>query len=162
LGTGSTPRIARDFSLGPLESFRPAAEDEAAAFKVASSFIQGIGSGKLDKELLLPEARDALSALLAPAGSDASAKGEQSASPAAKDAQGGVSAASSARIGAMTIQGEDASMRVRLPVEPGAPREEGLLSLRKVEDSWYVEALSLDPPSSEALAFSPDSSAQQR
>ena len=63
----SVPRVARDFSIGPLQSYRPAEGDEAAVFAVAHSFAEGIASGKLDKGILLPEARDALVVLLAPA-----------------------------------------------------------------------------------------------
>jgi hypothetical protein len=107
--------------------------------------MDGIAAGKLDEKLLLPEARDALSTLLEPP--------EQT-----KDKQG---PASSYRLGKITFSGEDASLKLRLPFagtgseSATAPREEGLLSLRKVDASWYVEALSLDPPVSGPLIFDP-------
>ena len=177
LGVESTPRMPRDFSLGPLQSSRPDSADEVAVFKAASSFLGSLAEGKLDTSQLLPEARDALSALLAPR---PKASGETPAAPDQGQADAGAapkgqppatgseppaatsSGPPSPRLGAIGIQGDDASLRVRLPASPGAPRQEGLLSLRKVSDAWYVEALSLDPPSSGALVFSPDSSAQTR
>ena len=97
--------------------------------------MDGVAAGKLDKSLLLPEARDALSVLLAPA-------------PA-------VPGSSPYRLGAISIQGDDASLKLRLPTAPESAREEGLLSLRRVGDAWFVEALALDPPATEALAFDP-------
>jgi hypothetical protein len=145
LRAASTPRIASDYSIGPLQSYRPAEGDEAAAWKVALAFADGLAAGKLDKELLLPKARDALSVLLRPPESAEGAKGQ-----------------TRYRLGAVVLQGQGASLRMRLPGLAGAARVEGLLSLRKVGDAWYVEALALDPPSSGALAFNPDSSAGPR
>jgi hypothetical protein len=138
----SVPRVARDFSIGPLQSYRPAEGDEAAVFAVAHSFAEGIASRKLDKGILLPEARDALNVLLAPA---ATGSGSETVVPY--------------RLGAIHLKGSDASLRLRLPGEAGAAREEGLLSLRKIGATWYVEAFALDMPTSGALAFNPDSSA---
>jgi hypothetical protein len=163
LGAPSTPRVAEDFSLGPLQSYRPAEGDEAAVFAVARAFMDGIAAGKLDRELLLPEARNALSFLLAPTAQTATGRQARADAPAY-------------RLGAIFIRGEDASLKVRLPsadtqskltseAEPptGLPaeaakpvREEGLLSLRKIGDAWYVEALALAPPKSGTLAFAPD------
>lgn len=142
LGIPSKPRIARDFSLGELQSYAPAEGDEAKVLETARSFMDALAEGKLDPELLLPEARDALSLLLAPPAAHGKAKAPY-------------------RLGAISILGEDASLKVRLPsaLEPSDPkffREEGLLSLRKVDGSWYVEALALDPPRSGALAFDTD------
>ena len=169
LGVGSKPRIPSDFSLGPLESARPAAKDERAALTTAQAFMKCLAEGKLDPSLLLPEAQDALAALLAPrpSASGAAAPSSQSAAGSGSDRQPGQPApkkaeAPSPRLGAIAIHGDDASLRVRLPSDPQSPRQEGLLSLRRVADAWYVEALSLDPPSSEALAFSPDPGAQAR
>jgi hypothetical protein len=143
----SIPRIASDYSLGPLQSYRPAEGDETAAFAIASSFVKGIGEGKLDTALLLPQSRDALSAILAPS-------------------QTGSAAASAIpyRLGAIVLRGSDASLRLRLPSGPGESRLEGLLSLRKVGDAWYIEALALDPPASGPLTFNPEASvgAQRR
>jgi hypothetical protein len=153
LGVPSTPRVAEDFSLGPLQSYKPAAGAEAAVFAVARAFMDGLAAGKLDKELLLPEARDALSLLLEPV-AQRSAKSET-----ADEARGD---APNYRLGAIVIRGEDASLKVRLSSAPPpsdsakAIREEGLLSLRKIGDAWYVEALALGPPESGALAFDPD------
>lgn len=141
LRADSVPRIARDFSLGPLQSYRPAEGDEAAAFEIARSFAEGIAAGKLDREILLPEARDALSVLLEP--------------PVPGS---GTPAAISYRLGAIELKGSGGSLRLRLPGPGGADRKEGLLSLRKAGDKWYVEAFALDPPASGALAFNPDSS----
>lgn len=169
LGVDSTPRMPRDFSLGPLQNSRPASEDEAAVFKAASSFLGNLAEDKLDPSQLLPEARDALSALLAPrpkASVGTPAAPDQVPADANEAPKGEMAATGSEpprpRLGEISIQGDDASLRVRLPASPGSPRQEGLLSLRKVGDAWYVEALSLDPPSTGALAFSPDSSAQTR
>jgi hypothetical protein len=142
LGAPSVPRIAWDYSLGPLQSYHPAEGDEAAVFAAAKTFVTDLSAGKLDKELLLPEARDALSALLAPAPSGSAREG-----------------AIPYRLGAIVLQGSDASLRLRFPYAAGENREEGLLSLRKVDQKWYVEALALDPPASGPLAFNPDASA---
>jgi hypothetical protein len=150
LGAPSVPRMPMDFSLGPLQSYSPASGDESAAFAVARSFMDSLAAGKLDKELLFPEAREALSILLAPAPPRPAPEGaaEESAAKAQADA-------SPYRLGAISIKGEDASLKVRLP-SAGAVREEGLLSLRKAGDRWYIEALALDPPASGAPAFAPD------
>lgn len=152
LGVPSLPRIPEDFSLGPLQSYSPAEGDEAAVFAVARAFTEGIAAGKLNRELLLPEARDALSLLLAPPAAPAAPA--EPASPAA--------ALPGYRLGAIALRGEDASLRLRLAATKAsaegaeALREEGLLSLRKVDGAWYVEALALDPPKTGALAFAPD------
>ncbi len=139
LRAASIPRIARDFSLGPLQSYRPAEGDEASVFVVATSFMKGIAEGRLDRKLLLPRSRDALSELLAPSEPGSTA-----------------SSAVPYRLGEVVIQGCDASLKIRLPTETDGPRIEGLLSLRKEGDTWYVEALALDPPLSGPLAFNPD------
>ena len=64
------------------------------------------------------------------------------------------------RLGAIVLSGDDASLRVRLPPAAmgasGAQRVEGLLSLRKVEGSWYVESLALDRMVDTPLSFSPN------
>jgi hypothetical protein len=141
LGVPSVPRIPEDFALGPLQSYRPAEGDEAAVFAVAKAFMDGVTAGKLDESLLLPEAREALSVLLAPAAPQAS-RG---------------AAAPSYRLGEITIKGEDASLMLRMPrSDASSVREEGLLSLRKAGDAWYVQALALKPPDSAALVFAPD------
>jgi hypothetical protein len=142
LRAASVPRIARDFSLGPLQSSRPAAGEESAVYAVAKSFADGIAAGKLDRGILLPEARDALSVLLAP---PAPGNGPQTAIPY--------------RLGAIELRGPEASLLLRLPGSSASERVEGLLSLRKVGEAWYIEALALDRPVTEALAFNPDSSA---
>jgi hypothetical protein len=139
LKVASVPRIARDYSLGPLQSWRPAAGDEAAVFATATAFMEGIAAGKLEKQLLLPQSRDALSALLAPPGPGSAPR---SAIPY--------------RLGAIALRGPDASLRLRLPAAAGAGREEGLLSLRKSEGTWYVEALALDARAAGAPAFDPN------
>jgi hypothetical protein len=138
----SAPRIAWDFSLGPLQSYRPSEGDEAAVFAVATSFVSGIAAGKLDKQLLFPAARDALSVLLA--------------APAPAS---GAGSAIQYRLGAIVLRGTDASLKLRLPAAADAARIEGLLSLKKADGTWYVEALALDPPVTGALIFNPDSSA---
>jgi hypothetical protein len=109
--------------------------------------MDALSAGKLDPELLLPSSREALSVLLAPA-------------PQAADAQ-----ASPYRLGAISIHGDDASLKVRLasatpPADPQCLREEGLLSLRKEDGSWYIEALALDMPKSGSLAFDPSNFAR--
>jgi hypothetical protein len=150
LDAPSVPRMPEDFSLGPLQSYAPAAGDEAAVFAVARAFMDDIAAGKLNRELLLPESRDALSLLLAPA-----PPGESSGAPSATNL-------SAYRLGAIALRGEDASLKVRLPRAAAtaggtdAPRVEGLLSLRKYDGSWYVEALALGPPEAGALSFAPD------
>lgn len=141
----SEPRIAWDFSIGPLQSSRPAAGDEAAVFTTASSFMKGLEEGKLDKSLLLPQSRDALAALLAP---DQPGSSNPPAIPY--------------RLGAIVLRGPDASLRLRLPAAAGDARVEGLLSLRKIDDTWYIEALALEPPTAEPLAFNPNASAGGR
>lgn len=147
----SVPRIAEDYSLGPLQSYRPAEGDESAVFSLAKAFLDKLGGGKIDKSLLLPGARDALAVILA----------SLAQKPAAADNEGS-SSGSPYRLGAIEIQGAEASLRLRLPSPSGSGRREGLLSLRKAEDSWYVEALVMDPPASGALAFNPDTSARPR
>jgi hypothetical protein len=146
--------MPEDFSLGPLQSYKPAQGDEAAVLKVARAFMDGIAAGKPDKELLLPEVRDALSLLLAP-----------SAPPSGSAASSGEAKELAYRLGAIVLGGEDASLRVRLPSTQlpadgtkaaRVVRQEGLLSLRKSGDSWYIEALALGPPESEALVFAPE------
>jgi hypothetical protein len=143
----SIPRVASDYSLGLLQSYRPAEGDEAEAFATASSFVKGIREGKLDTALLLPQSREALSAILAPSQTGSA-----------------VVSAIPYRLGAIVLRGPDASLRLRLPSGPGEPRVEGLLSLRKVGDAWYIEALALDPPASGPLTFNPEASvgAQRR
>ncbi len=150
LGAPSAPRPPWDYSLGPLQSSRPAEGDETAVYAIATAFLKGIGEGKLDKELLLPQSRDALSVILAPPdrGSTSESAGGSAAVPAVPY-----------RLGAIIVSGFDASLRLRLPAAVGEPRVEGLLSLRKVDDAWYVEALALDPPEEGTLAFNPDASA---
>jgi hypothetical protein len=108
--------------------------------------MDGLTAGKLDPELLLPSSREALSVLLAPTPQTAGAQAQ----------------VSPYRLGAIGIQGDDASLKVRLasdkpPSDLQSVREEGLLSLRKEGDSWYIEALALDAPKSGALAFDPSS-----
>ncbi len=142
VGAPPEPRLPRDYSLGPLQSSRPAEGDEAAVYKVATSFIKGLGEGKLDKELLLPQTRDALSTILAPA-----------------DRSSADSSAIPYRLGAIELRGQDASLRLRFPAAAGAARTEALLSLRKVGDAWYIEALALEPPKKGDLDFNPDASA---
>lgn len=142
LGVLSVPRVASDFSLGPLQSDRPAEGDEAGAFAIAKAFMKGLAEGKIDKELLLPNSRDALSALLMPS------------APGSTDRP-----AIPYRLGAILLRGPDASLRIRLPAAAGESRVEGLLSLRKAGDTWYVEALALDPPVDGPLAFNPAANA---
>jgi len=138
----SAPRIAWDFSLGPLQSYRPSEGDEAAVFAVATSFVSGIAAGKLDKQLLFPAARDALSVLLA--------------APAPLLGLG-----ARYNIGSAPSSCEARTHRSSFGFpQPRTPaRIEGLLSLKKADGTWYVEALALDPPVTGALIFNPDSSA---
>jgi hypothetical protein len=130
-----------DFSLGPLQSSSPAPGDEAAVLAVARAFMDGLAAGKLDRALLLPEAREALALLLEPT------------APRSGSAY---------RLGAILLRGADASLRLRLPSAAlagkgaAAVREEGLLSLRKDGDAWHIEALALDPPATGPLTFAPD------
>ena len=141
----SVPRMPQDYSLGPLQSYHPEKSDESDAFTVARSFVEGMASGKLDKEILLPEARDALAVLLTPPPPDP-----------------GLPTMMPYRLGAISLEGSSASLRLRLSTAVDTARQEGLLSLRKNEDLWYIEAFALDPPVSVALAFNPDSSAIPR
>jgi hypothetical protein len=108
--------------------------------------MDGLDAGKLDPELLLPSSREALSALLAPAPQTAAAQSQ----------------ASPYRLGAIDIKGDDASLKVRLASDkplsdPQSVREEGLLSLRKEDGSWYIEALAIETPKTGSLAFDPSS-----
>jgi hypothetical protein len=147
LGVPSIPRIPEDFSLGPLQSYHPAEGDEAAIFAVACKFMDGIAAGQLDDKLLLPEAREALSVLLAP-----SDRKEPVTQDAAKSGQ----AASPYRLGAIDIRGGDASLMIRMPRRAGeAARVEGMLSLSRSGGAWFVQALALEPPETAALAFAP-------
>jgi hypothetical protein len=136
LGARTRPRMPEDFSLGPLQSLRPDSKEEAP-LAAARAFVDGIAAGKIDSSIYLPEARAALAALLEP---QPPADGK---------------AASGARLGAIEVEGDAASLRVRLPEREGSAREEGLLSLRERGGAWYVEALALDPPTSAELAFDP-------
>ncbi|MEI6877021.1 MAG: hypothetical protein WCL50_18055 [Spirochaetota bacterium] len=145
LKVSSIPRMPQDYALGLLQSYHPEKGDESDAFTVARSFVEGIASGKLNKNILLPEARDALAVLLDPPPPDP-----------------GLPTMKPYRLGAISLEGSTASLRVRLSSPVDAARQEGLLSLRKHEDVWYIEAFAVDPPASGALAFNPDSSAQPR
>jgi hypothetical protein len=137
LGARTRPRMPEDFSLGPLQSLRPASKEEEAPLAAARAFLDGVAAGKVDPSIYLPEARAALAALLEP-----------------RPVKDGI-AASGARLGAIYVEGSAASLRVRLPGTAGSARNEGLLSLREEGGAWYVEALALDPPTSAALAFDP-------
>jgi hypothetical protein len=136
LGARTRPRMPEDFSLGPLQSLRPDSREEAP-LATARAFVDGIAAGKIDSSIYLPEARVALAALLEPR----------------PPAEG--NAVSGARLGAIEVEGDAASLRLRLPEREGSAREEGLLSLRERDGAWYVEALALDPPTSAELAFDP-------
>ncbi len=139
LGARVEPRMPRDFSLGLLQGRRGLSGAEAAVLAVVDAFMTGLAAGKIDPSLFLPEARDALSVLIAPLSSKEGARLAQ------------------ARAGAIEVEGGAASLRVRLPAEEKAPRLEGLLSLREKGGAWYVEALALDPPSDSSPAFEPGS-----
>ena len=128
LGAPGIARMPQDYGLGPLQDYRPSAEGEARALVVARRFIDGLAAGRLDAALLVPDSRDALALLLAPAKAEAAA---------------GEGSESSCRLGAMKVEGDSASLRVRFPAG-GAPVE-GSLTLGEVGGSWYVEALSIDP-----------------
>jgi hypothetical protein len=127
--------MPEDFSLGPLQPLHPESKAEEAPLAAARAFLDGFAAGKIDSSIFLPEARAALAALLEP-----------------PPPGGGTTAA---RIGAIEIEGDAASLRVRLPGREGSARAEGLLSLRERGGAWYVEALALDPPTSVELAFDP-------
>jgi len=66
------------------------------------------------------------------------------------------------RLGHIVLKGSDASLRLRLSRAAGAAIDEGLLSLRKIDDTWYIETFARGMPMSGALAFNPDSSAYPR
>jgi|GEM_PF-1727275 len=156
LGAASAPRMPEDFSLGPLQLRAQADGDEAAIVGVAQAFAEGVAAGKLDEKLLLPEARAALSVLLAPAPVPGAAQASASSTAAGTGGTAGGSSALACRLGAVSIRGDDASLELRMPrTSAEAPRVEGLLSLRKSGETWYVQALALDPPATAALAFSP-------
>jgi len=144
------PRMPEDYSLGPLQSHRPAEGAESGSFAAAVAFMNAYAHGKLDKASLLPEAREALSVLLAPTGA------------ATGSATGAATGAAPFRLGKAKIEGQAASYLVRLPRASDAPRIEGLLSLRAVEGRWYVEALVLDPPAPARLAFDPSALASRK
>ncbi len=137
LGARPEPRMPRDFSLGPLQAANPRDETVAAVLGVAEAFLSGVAEGKIDPSLFLPEAREALSILISPP-------------PAEKGA-----VALPGRVGAIELDGSAASLRVRLPAARGSPRLEGLLSLRREGNAWYVESLALDPPVEGSPAFEP-------
>ncbi|MDP3177646.1 MAG: hypothetical protein Q8M76_07060, partial [Spirochaetaceae bacterium] len=136
------PRMPEDYSLGPLQSYRPTEGAESESFAAAVAFMDAYAQGKLDKTALLPEAREALSVLLTP--------------PSA------ATGAAPYRLGKAKVEGQAASYLVRLPRVRDAPRVEGLLSLRAVESRWYVEALVLDPPAPARLAFDPSALASRK
>jgi len=131
--------MPRDFTLGLLQPTRPRDGAETEVLKVVDAFLSGVAAGKIDASLFLPEAREALSVLIAPLPAKEGARIVQ------------------ARAGAIEIAGGAASLRVRLPAEEKSPRLEALLSLREFRGTWYVEALALDPPSSASPSFEPGS-----
>jgi hypothetical protein len=150
LGSPFIARLPEDYSIGPLQDCRAATGSEAEALSVARRFLEGLEKGKLDEDLLLPESRGALALLLAPA--------EPGASPESAATPEG--AALPYRIGriALSEDGAAASLRVRLGSRAGEERLEGSLSLGFVDGTWYVEALSLDPPAEggrSPLSFDP-------
>jgi hypothetical protein len=152
LGLDTPPRIAWDFSLGPLQPLSPGKGEVAEVLKVAQAFLDGMAIGRVDPQLLLPSAREALGYLIA----DQAGASSQGASSSSADR------GSRYRLGAIVLRDDGASLKLRLgsvsaSSQEGAAqatREEGLLSLRKVADSWYVEGLALDQRSG-ALAFDP-------
>jgi len=112
---------------------------------VAKRFMAGLAAGSLDPGLLAPHSREALALLLAPGGPAAEGEG-----------------ALPYRLGKIAIEGDTASLRVRLASGPAEGRIEGSLSLGEFSDSWYVESLSLDPAEvdkegkAKPLVFDPD------
>jgi hypothetical protein len=150
LGARTQARMPEDFSLGKLQSLLPADKSEQAVLAVVQAFLAGLRAGKVDANLYLPEARDALSFLI---GQSLSLDGS---SPASSFA--------TARIGAISLNADTASLRLRLRgAKDGAPKGEvdrvGLLSLREKSGVWYIEALSLDPPDSSQSSFKAGSTA---
>jgi hypothetical protein len=142
--------MPEDYSLGPLQNYRSADEAESSALALAKAFMEGLAGGKLDPKLLVPYSRDALTLLLTPAPASPDAK-------EGKESSANKGTALPYRLGkiALSSGGSSASLRVRLASEPGEERLEGLLTLGKLEDAWYVEALSLDPEEATPLSFDP-------
>lgn len=148
LGDPSELHMPEDYSLGQLQDYRSEDEAESGALAIAKVFLEGLAGGKLDPKLLVPYSREALAILLAPAPKTPDvAKGDAADKGAALPYRLGKIALSSG--------GSTASLRVRLASAPGEERLEGWLTLGKLKDAWYVEALSLDPEETAPLSFDP-------
>jgi hypothetical protein len=166
LGSPNAARLPEDYSLGSLQDYRSPVEAEKEALALAKRFMEGFAEGKLDPSLLVPGSRDALALLLAPG---VPTKAGSVPAVDAGEAEGGFPY----RLGKLALLSErlfegspagsaayaaSASLRVRLPSGPGEERLEGSLALGKIEGSWYVEALALDPPPPGGKAGGPASS----
>ena len=150
LGAPPAPRLPWDYSLGPLQSSRPAEGDETAVYAIATAFLKGIGEGKLDKELLLPQSRDALSVILAPpARGSTSESGGSAAAPAIPY-----------RLGAIIVSGFDASLRLRLPAAVGETPRGGPPLAQEGRRRLVRRGPGARPSRGQGtLAFNPDASA---
>ena len=114
--------LPEDFDLGPLADRIGGSREERQAVAAAERFLDGLATGKVPAEDLLPERREELSASL-------SYYLDQGLRPV------------SHRLGALTLQTEDGGERgawfkVRLTGNPGSSSGELYLKLR--EGRWYV------------------------
>lgn len=57
--------MPEDFKIGPLGDLRGQKQEESRALEAAGAFLDQLLAGKVDKELLSPESRDALADTLA-------------------------------------------------------------------------------------------------
>jgi hypothetical protein len=147
----STPLLPSDFGIGLLHDYRDADPERASVLARARLFMDGIAAGRIDPELLAPASRIALAILLAPLAAPAEA--QQPAQGLPTESAG--KARTLYRLGAFKIEGGMASLR--LPGRAGSPRSEGLLTLGRTGEEWYVEGLSLEAPPSASgpVAFDP-------
>lgn len=144
LGSPNVARMPQDYSIGPLQDYRAASEEEAGIAAIAKLFMDGMAARRLDPSLLVPDARDALALLLAPP-------------PAAEATKSGVKGGEDLpyRLGAVKAEGDSASLRVRLPSTLDEGRAGAILSLGKIDGSWYVAAMSMDNPQGEGADAAP-------
>ena len=124
--------LPEDFDIGDLQDLR--AKDAAQVLPLVNRLIAGLASGKLDKGLFDPVARDALALILAPP----KAPVGQAADPRAY------------RIGVIHIEGDSASLSIGIPVEGSPARQLGRLDLLRLDGNWYVQSLALENPQSTA------------
>jgi hypothetical protein len=139
--SGIQALMPEDFSLGPLQDLRTKDPRASAALAIARSYMEGYSLGSVDPALFDPDLRGILAVVLAPPPRpDPSKAGAKEGAAPADEGRPAY------RLGQIKLDGDSASLRVRLPGPSLGKGREGLLSLRSVDDVWYVESLSIDPP----------------